>query len=67
MMKQLSKFSLAIAFASLLSACGGDAEPESKPQGHVWKPQTDQLQNARDTAEDVNRLLQNRENQIEQR
>ena len=67
MMMKLTAFSVIILFALVLTACG-ESEPEvEKPSaGHVWKSQTDTIQQAKDTAADLEKTLQQRDQKIQQ-
>ena len=65
-MKLLS-VSCIVLFAVALTGCGNsDPEPEKPPSGHVWKSQTDTIQTAKDTAADLEKTLQQRDQKINQ-
>ena len=58
---------LAIALTGALTGCGdSEPEPEKAPSGHVWKSQTDTIQTAKDTAADLEKTLQQRDQKINQ-
>jgi outer membrane biogenesis lipoprotein LolB len=53
----------ALITATLISACSDSSAPvaSDKPASHVWQSQTDALQEAKTTADDLSKSLQLRE------
>lgn len=51
----------------LLVACGDSSEPaaEKQQKPHVWTSQTDTIQTAKDTAADLEKTLQSRQEKID--
>ena len=66
-MMKPTAFSVIILFALVLTACG-ESEPEvEKPSaGHVWKSQTDTSPHAKDTAADLEKTQQQRDQKSQQ-
>jgi len=64
-MKNIFLVSLTLAFLTLTTGCGNSTEPvaEKQHKPHVWTSQTDALQEAKDTAEDISAAIELREKQ----
>ncbi len=61
-MKKIILPILTAGMAFLLTACGDTPEPVAEQKsGHVWQSQTDALQEAKTTADDLSQSLQLRE------
>ena len=62
-MKKILLVCFSLIFSALISACGDATEPvaEKQHKPHVWTSQTDALQEAKETAEDVSAAIQLRE------
>ena len=62
-MKNIFLVCFALTFLALTTACGDSTEPvaEKQHKPHVWTSQTDALQTAKDTAEDISATVQQRE------
>ena len=65
-MKFLSLCSLVLLGTALIGCGDSEPEPEKAPSGHVWKSQTDTIQTAKDTAADLEKTLQKRDQKINQ-
>jgi len=64
-MKNIFIVSFTLALSTLTTGCGDSTEPvaEKQHKPHVWTSQTDALQEAKDTAEDISAAIELREKQ----
>ena len=65
-MKKLNLLALLIVITSFMVACSEDNDSDNKKGDHVWKQQTDTIQQSKDAAKKLQESLKQQQEKMEQ-